>query len=82
MYNYHVHLHYWLSGHVPRYTLTLVQIHVLSFVSLYMYLQETYLSCFPYAFTIPTSPGTQGQVENTQEGQHQFDVLPGTASIR
>lgn len=81
MYNYHVHLHYWLSGHVPHYTLTLVQIHVLSFVSLYMYLQETYLSCFPYAFTIPTSPGTHGQVENTQEGQHQFDVLPATASI-
>ena len=49
---------------------------------LYMYLQETYVSCFPsYAFTIPTSPGTQGQVENTQEGQHQFDVLPATASI-
>ena len=46
-----------------------------------MYLQETYVFCFPYAFTIPTSPGTQGQVENSQEGQHQFDVLPATASI-
>jgi len=48
-----------------------------------MYLPETYVSCFPYAFTIPTSPGTQGQVENiqTQEGQHQFDVLPAMAGI-
>ena len=46
-----------------------------------MNLQETYVSWFPYAFTIPTSPGTQRQVENTQKGQRQFDVLPAMASI-
>ena len=78
MSNYYVHLHYWSSGHVPRYSLTLVQMYFPLLACTCMYLQET---CFPYAFTIPTSPGTQGQVENTQEGQHQFDVLPATASI-
>lgn len=54
MYNY-VHLHYWSSGLVPPYTLTLVQMYFLLF--LYMYLQEMYVS-FPYVFTIPTFSGT------------------------
>ena len=78
--NYYVQLHYWLSGHVPRYTLTLVQTSFLLLACTCTCKRHTYPASH-YAFTIPTSPGTQGQVENSQEGQHQFDVLPATASI-
>ena len=77
MYNYYVHLHYWPSGHVPRYTLTLVQMSFLLLACKCTYILLPICLYNPYI----TSPGTQGQVENTQEGQHQFDVLPAMASI-